>query len=171
VAITDDTRGVYDKDSQTTFAPVPSEVDSFNLSSNAWNMHGGSGNYSVSAALSDQNYAFTLNMQSAIPAALHGVNGQIPYGPWGTSAYYSYTALATQGTIIDHGVAHCRDRHFVAGTTSGEITLGQPDRWTWFGSSWPAIPSRRPRQILPSNTCCTLSRTTRAPSYKSLRLR
>jgi len=71
VAITDDTRGVYDKDSQTTFAPVPVEINSFNLSSNTWNMQGGSGKYSVNAALSDQNYAFTLSMQSAIPAALH----------------------------------------------------------------------------------------------------
>src|SRR5260370_21890212 len=104
VAITDDTRGVYDKDSQTTFAPVPSEVNGFNLNSNAWNIQGSSGKYSVNTTLSDQNSAFTINIQSAIPAARHGVNGQIPYGPWGTSAYYSYTSLATQGTIIDHGV-------------------------------------------------------------------
>jgi predicted secreted hydrolase len=133
VAITDDTRGVYDKDSQTTFAPVPAEVNSFNLSSNAWNIQGGSGKYSVNAALSDQNYAFTLKMQSAIPAALHGVQGQIPYGPWGTSAYYSYTSLATQGTMIDHGVPIAVTGISWQDHQWGNYDLTQQIGWTWFG--------------------------------------
>lgn len=133
VAITDDTRGIYDKDSQTTFTPVPVEVNSFNLSANAWNMQGGSGKYSVNAALSDQNYAFTLIMQSAIPPALHGVNGQIPYGPWGTSAYYSYTALATQGTIVDHGVPIAVTGISWQDHQWGNYDLAQQIGWTWFG--------------------------------------
>jgi len=133
VAITDDTRGAYDKDSQTTFAPVPQEINSFNLSSNAWNMQGGSGKYSVNAALSDQNYSFALKMQSAIPAALHGVHGQIPYGPLGTSAYYSYTALATQGTIIDHGVPIAVTGISWQDHQWGNYDLTQQIGWTWFG--------------------------------------
>jgi predicted secreted hydrolase len=147
VAITDDTRGAYDKDSQTTFAPVPQEVNSFNLSSNAWNMQGGSGKYSVNAALSDQNYAFTLKMQSAIPAALHGVHGQIPYGPLGTSAYYSYTALATQGTIIDHGVPIAVTGISWQDHQWGNYDLTQQIGWTWFGiqlgsDSLPGVPPK-----------------------------
>ncbi len=153
VAITDDTRGVYDKDSQTTFAPVPSETNGFNLSSNAWNIQGSSGTYSINAALSDQNYAFTLTMQSAIPAALHGVNGQIPYGPWGTSAYYSYTALATQGTIVDHGVPIAvtgiswQDRQW------GNYNLANQIGWTWFGiqlasDSFPGAPVKSSVQYM-----------------------
>jgi len=38
------------------------------------------------------------------PVVLHGNNGLIPYGPFGTSFYYSWTNLWTFGTVIDHGV-------------------------------------------------------------------
>jgi predicted secreted hydrolase len=153
VAVTDDTRGVHDQDFMTTAAPVPAEVNGFSLTNNNWHMQGSSGTYSISAALSDQNYAFSLNMQSPIPAALHGVNGQIPFGPFGTSGYYSYTALATQGTVIDHGVSipvigiSWQDHQF------GNFNVANPIGWTWFAiqlatDSFPAAPVKSPVQYM-----------------------
>jgi predicted secreted hydrolase len=144
VAITDVTRGVYHTDSITNVAPVPAEFDGFSLNANTWQIQGSSGTYSVNATLSDRSYAIALNMHSAIPAALHGVNGQIPYGPWGTSAYYSYTALGTVGTVIDHGVPVAvtgiswQDRQW------GNYNLAAQIGWTWFaiqltGDSFPGV--------------------------------
>jgi len=133
VAITDLTNSIYHTGSATTSTNIPSEYDGFSLSANTWQMQGSSGTYSVNAQMTDQSYALALNMQSTIPAALHGTNGQIPYGPYGTSAYYSYTSLPTVGTVIDHGTPVSVTGLSWQDHQWGNFTLGAQIGWTWFG--------------------------------------
>ncbi len=133
VAITDLTNSVFHTGSATTSANIPSEYDGFSLSANTWQMQGSSGSYSVNAQMTDQSYAIALNMQSLIPAAKHGTAGQIPYGPWGTSAYYSYTSLPTVGTIIDHGTPITVTGVSWQDHQWGNYNLAAQIGWTWFG--------------------------------------
>jgi predicted secreted hydrolase len=82
--------------------PVPKTKNSFTLHAGAWKMSGGNGRDKLSAAL--PGYSLGLQLSTTEPAVLHGNGGLIPYGPFGTSDYYSWTSLATSGVIIDHGV-------------------------------------------------------------------
>ena len=129
-AITDITTGKYSYEERAIEAPIPNETDGFALSVGNWSVLGSSGNYAVGATFSDNTYGLQLSLSSAIPPALNGTDGIIPYGGWGTSAYYSYTSLATSGTIIDHGIpvkvtgVSWQDRQWFDPTgTSG---------WNWF---------------------------------------
>src|SRR5216683_4407350 len=63
---------------------------------------GGSGRDTLHAAL--PAYTLDLQLQTTEPAVLHGDNGVIPFGPLGSSDYYSWTSLLSSGTVIDHGV-------------------------------------------------------------------
>lgn len=101
-AITDLTRGTFQYDGRQDSYPVPSTPGSFSLHTGEWTMSGGSGKSKLHAALPD--YALDLQLQTTKPAALHGDRGNIPYGPLGTSKYYSWTSLLASGTIVDHGV-------------------------------------------------------------------
>lgn len=101
-AITDLTRGTFQYDGRQDSYPVPDTTDSFSLHTGEWTMSGGSGKNKLHAALED--YTLDLQLQSTKRAALHGDRGEIPYGPLGTSKYYSWTSLKAGGTIIDHGV-------------------------------------------------------------------
>lgn len=83
---------------------IPNQVDGFNLNVDQWTMAGSRGTYLLNADFADSNYGLHLTLQATEPPALHGDKGIIPYGPFGTSAYYSYTALSSFGTIVDHGV-------------------------------------------------------------------
>jgi predicted secreted hydrolase len=82
--------------------PVPTVRNRFALHAGPWTMRGGSGRDVLHAAL--PNYTLALNLRTTEPAVLHGQHGIIPFGPFGTSDYYSWTSLRTTGTIIDHGV-------------------------------------------------------------------
>jgi predicted secreted hydrolase len=77
-------------------------------------------------------YTLNLQLQSTEPAVLHGDNGVIPYGPLGSSDYYSWTSLLSSGTIIDHGVPVK-----VAGLSWmdhqwGSFNLASGAGWDWF---------------------------------------
>lgn len=98
-AITDLTRGTFQFDGRQDSYPVP---ETFSLRTGEWTMSGGSGRNKLHAALPD--YTMDLQLQTTKPAALHGDRGNIPYGPLGTSKYYSWTSLLASGTIVDHGV-------------------------------------------------------------------
>jgi predicted secreted hydrolase len=83
--------------------PTPATKDSFDLHTGPWTMRGHAGRYDLHAAL--PGYDLALRLRSTKPAVLHGDQGLIPFGPFGTSAYYSRTTLQTIGNIVDHGAA------------------------------------------------------------------
>ncbi|MCW2910189.1 MAG: carotenoid 1,2-hydratase [Actinomycetia bacterium] len=101
-AVTDLTRRTFQYDVRPDSYPVPNAVNSFSLHTQEWTMSGGSGSDTLHADI--PGYTMDLKTQTTEPAALHGSNGVIPFGPLGTSDYYSWTSLHTSGTITDHGV-------------------------------------------------------------------
>jgi len=133
-AITDLTRGTFTQ-TMTNFTFQPSLVPwggGFDNWVNGWHMTGKNGNNTVSAAFTDLSYSLFLNLKQTKPAAKHGgADGIIPYGPFGTSAYYSQTDLKASGTIFDHGMPIT-----VTGTgwldhQWGDFNAG-PGGWEWF---------------------------------------
>lgn len=101
-AITDLTRGMFQYDVRQDSYPVPTTPNSFSLHAGEWTMSGASGKDVLPADL--PGYTLDLNLQTTEPAVLHGDNGVIPFGPLGSSDYYSWTSLLSSGTIIDRGV-------------------------------------------------------------------
>jgi predicted secreted hydrolase len=101
-AVTDLTRGTFQYADQQDSYPVPSTLNGFALHTADWTMAGGSGKDTLHATL--PGYTLDLQLQTTKQAALHGDNGIIPFGPLGTSDYYSWTSLLSGGTIVDHGV-------------------------------------------------------------------
>jgi predicted secreted hydrolase len=102
LSLTDLTRGTFHYGVEEDSYPVPTTRNGFSLHTGAWTMRGGSGHDVLHAAL--PNYTLALNLRTTKPAALHGDDGVIPFGTFGTSKYYSWTSLRTGGTVIDHGV-------------------------------------------------------------------
>jgi predicted secreted hydrolase len=101
LSITDLTRGTFQYGVKEASYPVPNTPDRFDLHAGGWTMSGGSGTDNLHARL--PGYELNLHLQTSEPAVLHGDDGVIPFGPFGTSKYYSWTSLLTTGTIIDHG--------------------------------------------------------------------
>lgn len=129
-AITDLTNGTFQYSVQQDSYPVPNTPNRFALHTGDWTMSGGSGKDTLHAAL--PGYTLDLQLQTTKPAALHGDHGVIPYGPLGTSDYYSYTSLLAGGTIVDHGVPVN-----VAGVSWmdhqwGAFNLASGAGWDWF---------------------------------------
>jgi predicted secreted hydrolase len=104
LAIADLTGGSFHYEQKIMAQPIPDEKNGFNLKISAWRMKGSSGANSLAAEFSDGSYGIRLDQISLEPVVLHGDDGLIPYGPFGTSYYYSWTKLWTLGTVIDHGV-------------------------------------------------------------------
>jgi predicted secreted hydrolase len=129
-AVTDLTAGTFQFDLRQDSFPVPNTPGSFALHAGDWSMSGASGKDTLHAALSA--YTLDLQLQTTKPAALHGTSGVIPFGPLGTSDYYSWTSLLTSGTMIDHGVPvkvaglSWMDRQW------GAFNLASGAGWDWF---------------------------------------
>jgi len=104
LAVTDLTRGSFQYEQKIAAQPIPDEKNGFSLKISDWRMEGSSGADSFAAQFSDGSYGIRLQQTSLEPVVLHGDNGLIPYGPFGTSFYYSWTNLWTFGTVLDHGV-------------------------------------------------------------------
>ena len=71
-----------------------------------WTLVGGGGRDKITAALSPKeaataggSFGLALDLQSEKPAALHGANGWIDFGPAGSSYYYSRTRMAISGSL------------------------------------------------------------------------
>jgi predicted secreted hydrolase len=129
-AVTDLTNGTFQYGVQQDSYPVPNTPNSFSLHTGDWTMSGGSGKDTLHADI--PNYTLDLQLRTTEPAVLHGDNGVIPYGPLGTSDYYSWTSLLATGTIIDHGVPVK-----VAGLSWmdhqwGAFNLASGAGWDWF---------------------------------------
>jgi predicted secreted hydrolase len=129
-AITDLTSGTFHYTDQQDSYPVPSTPGSFSLHTGDWTMSGSSGSDTLHADM--PGYTLDLQLRTTKPAVLHGDNGVIPYGPLGTSDYYSWTSLLSGGTIVDHGVPVK-----VAGISWmdhqwGSFNLASGAGWDWF---------------------------------------
>jgi predicted secreted hydrolase len=104
LAVTDLTGGSFHYEQKIIAQPIPDEKNRFSLKISPWSMEGSSGADSLAAQFTDGSYGIRLFQTSLQPVVLHGHNGLIPYGPFGTSFYYSWTNLWTFGTVLDHGV-------------------------------------------------------------------
>jgi predicted secreted hydrolase len=129
-AITDLATGTFQYGVKQDSYPVPSTPGSFSLHTGDWTMSGSSGKDTLHAGI--PGYTLDLQLQTTAPAVLHGNNGVIPYGPLGTSDYYSWTSLLAGGTITDHGVPVK-----VAGLSWmdhqwGSFNLASGAGWDWF---------------------------------------
>jgi predicted secreted hydrolase len=103
VAVTDLNTGTFHYGFEMDSYPVPNTPNRFSVHTGDWTMSGGSGRSTLHAGI--PGYTFDLQLQTTTLPVLHGNNGDIPFGPLGTSKYYSWTSLATSGTIVDHGVS------------------------------------------------------------------
>jgi predicted secreted hydrolase len=75
-----------------------------------WTLVGSGGHDRIAAALSPTeaaaaggSFGLALDLRSEKPAALHGANGWIDFGPAGSSYYYSRTRMAISGTLTLDG--------------------------------------------------------------------
>ena len=130
LAVTDVTGGSFHYEQKIMAQPIPDEKNGFNLKISPWRIAGSSGANSLDAEFSDGSYGVRLNQISLEPVVLHGNGGLIPYGPFGTSYYYSWTKLWTLGTVIDHGVPVA-----VIGESWMDHQWYNPEGlggWTWF---------------------------------------
>jgi predicted secreted hydrolase len=130
LAVTDLTRHVFRYAGHQDSYPVPATRDSFSLHTGDWSMSGGSGRDVLQADL--PGYALDLRLQTTEPAVLHGDDGVIPYGPFGSSYYYSWTSLLTSGTVIDHGITVKVTGLSWMDHQWGSINLASGAGWDWF---------------------------------------
>jgi predicted secreted hydrolase len=134
LAVTDLTKGTFTSD-MNEFATEPDNVlpqGGYDVTVNQDNAHGINGQNTLTGAIPDGSYGISLQANQFQPFALHGNGGVIPYGPFGTSYYYSQTNLQTVGTLTDHGVPI-----HVTGVTWmdhqwGPFIEGSQGGWTWF---------------------------------------
>jgi predicted secreted hydrolase len=75
-----------------------------------WRLAGGGGRDTITASLSAKeaataggSFGLALALQSDKPAALHGANGWIDFGPAGSSYYYSRTRMTISGALTLDG--------------------------------------------------------------------
>ena len=131
-AVTDLARGTFTSN-MLAIAVQPDKIvpgGGFNNTVDGWNMQGKNRQNHISAAFADGSYALSLNLDQSTPAALYGNGGLIPFGPFGTSYYYSETNLQASGTLIDHGVPIS-----VTGIAWQDHQWGNfqgTGGWTWF---------------------------------------
>jgi predicted secreted hydrolase len=131
LSLTDLTRKTFQFAGAHDSDPVPKTDGSFALHAGNWTMSGGSGRDTLSAGMPD--YSLALRLRATEPAVLEGSKcGYISLASLGSSYYYSWTSLATSGTITDHGV-----KLKVTGTSWmdhqwGPMNLTSGGGWDWF---------------------------------------
>src|ERR1700689_959791 len=130
LSITDLTRGTFQYGVQEDSYPVPNSVDRFSLHTGDWTMSGGSGRDQLHANL--PGYTVDLHLQTNESPVLEGQGGTIPFGPLGTSQYYSWTSLLTGGTITDHGVPVKVEGISWMDHQWGDFDFASGAGWDWF---------------------------------------
>jgi predicted secreted hydrolase len=103
LAITDVTANSFQFDQKIAAQPVPDEKSGYNLNISTWHMDGINGSASLAAQFSNGSYSFQLKQSPIVPVVLEGNGGVIPFGPFGTSFYYTWPYLFSFGTVTDHG--------------------------------------------------------------------
>jgi predicted secreted hydrolase len=128
-AVTDLGRKAFHYASATGPSSQPQSPGRFSLSTGTWTMSGSSGDDTLRAAM--PGYSIDLAQHSTEPAALEGPGGTISLGPLGPAHYYSWTSLATSGTMVDHGVSlRVTGRSWMDHEWSN--TLSGAAGWDWF---------------------------------------
>jgi predicted secreted hydrolase len=133
-AITDLTKGTFSSD-MNEFATEPDNVlpqGGYNVTVNQDNARGINGQNTLTATIPDGSYGISLQAKQYQPFALHGNGGVIPYGPFGSSYYYSQTNLQTFGTLTDHGVPIRVTGVSWMDHQWGAFIPGSQGGWTWF---------------------------------------
>jgi predicted secreted hydrolase len=131
LSVTDLTSKTFQFAGKEASYSVPKTPDRFALHAGGWTMSGGSGSDTLQAATPDDS--LNLALRTNEPAVLEGNKcGYISLAPLGSSYYYSWTSLATAGTLVDHGV-----KLKVTGTSWmdhqwGPINLDSGGGWDWF---------------------------------------
>jgi predicted secreted hydrolase len=131
LALTDLSRKTFRFAGKQDSYPRPKTAGRFALHAGSWTMSGGSGRDRLRASM--PGYSLNLGLRTTEPAVLEGNKcGHISLALLGSSFYYSWTSLATAGTIVDHGVTLK-----VTGTSWmdhqwGPINLGSGGGWDWF---------------------------------------
>jgi predicted secreted hydrolase len=131
LSLADLTRKTFQFSGEQSSYPVPKTPGTFALHAGDWTMIGGSGTDSLKASMS--NYSLVLALHATEPAVVEGNKcGYISMASIGSSYYYSWTSLATTGTLVDHGVTLN-----VTGTSWmdhqwGPIALTSGGGWDWF---------------------------------------
>jgi predicted secreted hydrolase len=131
LSLTDLTRKTFQfAGAQSSYA-IPDTPGRFALHAGNWTMSGGSGRDTLTAGMPD--YRLGLTLRATEPAVLEGNKcGYISLASLGSSYYYSWTSLATAGTVTDHGVTVK-----VTGTSWmdhqwGPMALASGGGWDWF---------------------------------------
>jgi predicted secreted hydrolase len=133
LSVTDLTRKTFKFAGEQDSYPAPKTAGRFALHAKSWTMSGGSGRDTLKAGM--PGYSLSLGLRSTEPAVLEGSKcGHISLASLGSSYYYSWTSLATAGTVVDHGVTLK-----VTGTSWMDhqwgpiaITSGTGSGWDWF---------------------------------------
>lgn len=129
-AVTDLTRRTFQYRAEEDSYPVPDTPGKFALHTGPWSMTGRRGHDHLAAEL--PGYRLGLTLESLKPAALHGRNGVIDFGPFGTSEYYSWTDLRVRGTVVDHGVPVRVTGLSWMDHQWGDFTFASGGGWDWF---------------------------------------
>jgi predicted secreted hydrolase len=104
MAVTDLTRKTFKFAGKQDSYPVPKTASRFSLHAGSWTMSGASGGDTLKAGM--PGYSLDLGLRTTEPAVVEGNKcGYISLASLGSSYYYSWTSLATTGTVVDHGVA------------------------------------------------------------------
>jgi len=104
-----------------------------------WRLAGGAGDDKITAVLSSKeaaaaggSFGLALDLQSEKPAALHGENGWIDFGPAGSSYYYSRTRMAISGSLmLDGATLAVTGTGWFAHQWGDFISVGGGG-WDWF---------------------------------------
>jgi predicted secreted hydrolase len=129
-AVTDLARRSFSYGSQLASYRVPVSVGHFSFRTGPWSMAGGSGKDTLQASL--PGYQVHLRLVATEPAVLEGDDGEVSMGGFGSSKYYSWTSLATTGTLVDHGVTMTVSGLSWMDHQWGTMDLYSGAGWDWF---------------------------------------
>ena len=133
LSVVDLTRKAFKFGGEEASYAVPKTPNRFTLHTGSWTMSGASGRDTLTAALPD--YSLQLGLRTTEPAVLEGNKcGYISLASLGSSYYYSWTSLATSGTILDHGVTLKVTGKSWMDHQWGPMNLASGGGWDWFST-------------------------------------
>ncbi|MEQ1531112.1 MAG: lipocalin-like domain-containing protein [Methylococcales bacterium] len=97
VSLTDLQTGQHYIDQRRTAGNSSKDINRFSFDMGDWVMSGSGGVDRLK--VSSKDFSFDLNLQSNIPAVVHGDNGLLHMGAAGSSYYYSRTRMSVSGTV------------------------------------------------------------------------
>jgi predicted secreted hydrolase len=131
LSVVDLTRKAFKFGGEEASYAVQKTPNKFALHTGNWTMSGASGRDTLKAAVPD--YRLQLGLRTTEPAVLEGSKcGYISLASLGSSYYYSWTSLATTGTIVDHGVTLNVTGKSWMDHEWGPMNLTSGGGWDWF---------------------------------------